>query len=102
MIRISPSFSHCTRAGGSEKFGLVRVVFQKVFTQDDSVVVLVGEHRRMYKYIHICIYVYRIQSAANVHVLPSLVPYGTAMTTDMYCWTCTYHTCALTSCAASW
>ena len=34
-----------TRAGGSETFGLVRVVFEKVFAQDDSVVVLVGEHR---------------------------------------------------------
>ena len=39
-----------TRAGGSETFGLVRVVFEKVFAQDDSVVVLVGELRRMYIY----------------------------------------------------
>ena len=34
-----------TRAGGSETFGLVRVVFENFFAQDDSVVVLVGEHR---------------------------------------------------------
>ena len=45
MICISPLSSHCTRAGGSETFGLVRVVIEKVFAQDDSVVVLVGEHR---------------------------------------------------------
>ena len=32
-------------------FGLIRVVFQKVFTQDDSVVLLVGEHRGLYVYI---------------------------------------------------
>ena len=42
-----------TRAGGSETFGLVRVVIEKVFAQDDSVVVLLGEHRGC-----ICIYVF--------------------------------------------
>ena len=73
-----------TRAGGSETFGLVRVVFEKVFAQDDSVVVLLGEHRGCV-HIHICIYVYGIQTVAYVHELPPLVPYGTAMTTDMYC-----------------
>ena len=46
-----------TRAGGSETFGLVRVVFEKVFVQDDSVVVLVGEHRRMYIYIFVLTYI---------------------------------------------
>ena len=51
-----------TRAGGSETFGLVRVVFEKVFAQDDSVVVLVGEHREYYIYIYVFTYiVYRQQ-----------------------------------------
>ena len=44
----------CTRAGAPEMFGLIRVVFQKVFTQDDSVVLLVGEHRGLYVYIDPC------------------------------------------------
>ena len=51
-----------TRAGGSETFGLVRVVFEKVFAQDDSVVVLVGEHHEYYIYIYVFTYiVYRQQ-----------------------------------------
>ena len=54
-----------TRAGGSETFGLVRVVFEKVFAQDDSVVVLVGEHREYYIYIYVFTYiVYRQQSTS--------------------------------------
>ena len=56
-----------TRAGGSETFGLVRVVFEKVFAQDDSVVVLVGEHREYYIYIYVFRYiVYRHVQTAKV------------------------------------
>ena len=64
-----------TRAGGSETFGLVRVVFEKVFAQDDSVVVLVSEHREYYIYIYVFISLLYILILKSIYVSEVYVKY---------------------------